>query len=107
MTKMKIQMRCAILMAVLFFMPSMVRAADIHVATHGSDDNPGTEAAPLLTIHKAMEMVAPGDRILVHEGTYVISERIKVPALHTTPDMRCELRAWPEDAVGKVVIDGS
>ena len=84
-----------------------VSANDIHVDTHGSDDNPGTEAAPLLTIHKAMEKVQPGDRILVHEGTYVISERIKIPALNTNPDQRCELRAWPDDAVGKVVIDGS
>ena len=82
-------------------------ANDIHVATTGSDDNAGTESAPLLTIHKAMEMVQPGDRVLVHEGTYYITERIKIPALSTTPDMRCELRAWPEDAVGKVIIDGS
>jgi len=82
-------------------------AADIHVATTGNDANAGTEQAPLLTIHKAMELVQPGDRILVHEGTYTISERIKIPALNTTPDMRCELRAWPEEAVGKVIIDGS
>ncbi len=82
-------------------------AADIHVATTGNDNNDGSEAAPLLTIHKAMELVQPGDRILVHEGTYTISERIKIPALNTTPDQRCELRAWPEDAVGKVIIDGS
>ena len=102
------QIRCAsFMMAVMFFMPMMVMAADIHVATNGSDDNPGTLEAPLLTIHKAMEIVKPGDRILVHEGTYVISERIKVPALNTTPDSRCELRAWPDEAVGKVIIDGS
>ena len=84
-----------------------ISANDIHVDTHGSDDNTGSETAPLLTIHKAMEIVQPGDRILVHEGTYVISERIKIPALNTNPDLRCELRAWPEDAVGKVIIDGS
>ena len=84
-----------------------VSAKDIHVATTGSDDNAGTEAAPLLTIHKAMEIVQPGDRILVHEGTYMISKRIKIPALNTNPDLRCELRAWPEDAVGKVIIDGT
>ena len=84
-----------------------ISANDIHVDTHGSDDNTGSETAPLLTIHKAMEIVQPGDRILIHEGTYVISERIKIPALNTNPDLRCELRAWPEDAVGKVIIDGS
>jgi len=92
--------------ALVLFLVSAV-AGDIHVATTGNDDNAGTEDAPLLTIHKAMEYVKPGDRILVHEGTYIISERIKIPALNTTPDQRCELRAWPEEAVGKVIIDGS
>jgi hypothetical protein len=82
-------------------------ATDIHVATTGSDDNAGTEAAPLLTIHKAMEIVQPGDRILIHEGTYNITKRIKIPPLNTNPDMRCEMRAWPDDAVGKVIIDGT
>ena len=82
-------------------------AADIHVATTGNDQNPGTAEAPLLTIHRALEMVAPGDRILIHEGTYVISERIKIPALATSAERRCEMRAWPDDAVGRVVIDGS
>lgn len=84
-----------------------VHATDIHVATTGSDTNDGTEAAPLATIHKAMELVKAGDRILVHEGTYTISERIKIPELPTNADKRCELRAWPESAVGKVIIDGS
>ncbi len=82
-------------------------ATDIHVATTGDDNNAGTEAAPLLTIHKAIEKVQAGDRILIHEGTYTISERIKIPALPTTAERRCEMRAWPEDAVGKVIIDGS
>ena len=82
-------------------------ATDIHVATNGSDDNEGTEAAPLLTIGKALERVQPGDRILIHEGTYNITQRLKIPALATTSDKRCEMRAWPDDAVGKVIIDGS
>ncbi len=82
-------------------------AKDIHVATTGSDTNDGSESAPLLTIHKAMEQVQAGDRILVHEGTYYISERIKIPELPTNPDLRCELRAYPDDAVGKVIIDGT
>ena len=91
----------------LAFALSSVMADDIHVATTGSDSNAGTEAAPLATIHKAMELVKAGDRILVHEGTYYITQRIKIPELPTNPDLRCELRAWPEDAVGKVIIDGS
>ena len=97
-------------MAVLGLVAFVVMTAsanDIHVATTGNDDNAGTEEAPLLTIHKAVELVQAGDRILIHEGTYYISERIKIPALPTNPDLRCEMRAWPEDAVGKVIIDGS
>ena len=84
-----------------------ISAKDIHVATTGNDSNDGSESAPLLTIHQATEMVQAGDRILIHEGTYTISERIKIPALPTSADRRCEMRAWPEEAVGKVIIDGS
>lgn len=82
-------------------------ATDIHVATNGNDTNAGTEESPLLTIHKALERVQAGDRILIHEGTYIISERLKIPELPTTPDRRCEMRAWPDAAAGKVIIDGS
>ena len=84
-----------------------VHATDIHVATNGNDGNDGAESTPLLTIGKALEIVQPGDRILIHEGTYNITKRLKIPALNTTPETRCEMRAWPEDAVGKVIIDGS
>lgn len=80
---------------------------DIHVSPSGNDDSPGTEAAPLLTIQKALDLVQPGDRILLHEGTYYITERLKIPALSTSEDARCEMRAWPDDAVGKVIIDGN
>lgn len=34
-------------------------AGAIHVSTNGNDNNPGDEKAPLLTIHKAVEMVMP------------------------------------------------
>ena len=91
----------------LFVCAMTASANDIHVATTGSDDNSGSQAEPLLTIHKAVEKVQPGDRILIHEGTYYITKRIKIPALNTNPDMRCEMRAWPDDAAGKVIIDGS
>ena len=95
-----------IVLAMVLCMGS-ISAKDIHVATTGNDNNDGSENAPLLTIHKAMEIVQAGDRILIHEGTYTISERIKIPTLPTTAERRCELRAWPDDAVGKVIIDGS
>ena len=95
-----------VLCAVVFSFTTAM-ATDIHVATTGSDENPGTEEEPLATINKAMEIVKPGDRILVHEGTYYLTERIKIPALETSEEKRCELRAYPDNAVGNVILDGS
>ena len=89
------------------FVGLAVSANDIHVATVGNDDNAGTEEAPLATITKALELVKAGDRILIHEGKYYITKRLKIPELPTNPDKRCEMRAYPDDAVGKVIIDGS
>ena len=99
--------RLSVVVCTAVFSFTTAAANDIHVATTGSDENAGTEEAPLATIHKAMELVKAGDRILVHEGTYYITQRIKIPELPTNPDLRCELRAWPEEAAGKVIIDGS
>ena len=99
--------KTAVMLCVWALIVMPVSAIDIHVATNGDDYNDGTMDAPLQTIQKAMEIVKPGDRILVHEGTYMITNRIKIPALNTNPELRCELRAWPEDAVGKVIIDGT
>ena len=99
--------RCGAIALALMIPALGLTARDIHVATTGNDAADGSEATPLLTIHKAVETVQPGDRILIHEGTYVISERIKIPALPTSAEQRCEMRAWPEEAVGKVIIDGS
>ena len=106
-TKSFLSVRKMLAMLALSACATSVYATDIHVATTGSDSNDGSEAAPLATIGKALELVKAGDRILIHEGTYVISERLKIPELPTSADKRCEMRAWPEDAVGKVIIDGS
>ena len=97
---------CTLTLAFVFAVMG-ASARDIHVATTGSDGNAGTEEAPLATIAKALEQVQAGDRILIHEGTYFIAKRLKIPELPTNADLRCEMRAWPEEAVGKVIIDGS
>ena len=44
--------------------------ATYHVSTAGSDSNPGTLALPFRTIQQAVNVVTPGDTILVHPGTY-------------------------------------
>lgn len=41
-----------------------------HVAKHGKDTNCGSLEAPFLTIQKAADLAAAGDRVVVHEGEY-------------------------------------
>ncbi|WP_438433459.1 right-handed parallel beta-helix repeat-containing protein [Gorillibacterium sp. sgz500922] len=43
---------------------------DYHVATHGSDQAPGTAAQPFCTIGRAAALAVPGDTINVHAGIY-------------------------------------
>ena len=45
-------------------------ARDIYVAKSGSNNNPGTEAQPYLTISKAAQVAVAGDIILVKAGVY-------------------------------------
>lgn len=42
----------------------------LHVATTGSDLADGGPDSPLRTINHAAQLAAPGDTVLVHEGTY-------------------------------------
>ena len=41
-----------------------------HVSVTGSNSNPGTAEAPFRTIQRGVDVARPGDRILVHAGTY-------------------------------------
>jgi len=52
---------------------SCTDAKTLHVAPTGSDDNPGTQAAPFLTIAHADELARPGYTIHVAPGTYRVS----------------------------------
>ena len=42
----------------------------IHVATGGSDSNPGNQAAPLKTIQTALKVAKSGDTIEIAPGIY-------------------------------------
>ena len=58
------------LMFLLALMPALF-AADIFVSYHGGKNkNPGTVAAPLKNIWKAIEIARPGDVIHIAEGSY-------------------------------------
>jgi len=45
-------------------------AATYYVATNGSDSNPGTPAAPFLTLQKGPIKAVAGDTVIVQDGTY-------------------------------------
>ena len=59
---------------------STVPAADkvLYVATNGSDTADGSEAAPLLTIQKAVDKAVPGTTILIKAGTYASAASITI-----------------------------
>lgn len=69
-------------------------------AANASDTNSGSEAAPLKTIQRAADLVAPDTTVWVRAGTYLESVQIKASG---KPDARIVFRVW---GAGKVVIDG-
>ena len=69
-------------------------AADIWVATTGSDDNDGSQANPVATIAKAIELVAGGYTIHVGEGTYIANSLTIA-------------KSFAMIGSGKVIIDGN
>ncbi|HYT61554.1 MAG TPA: right-handed parallel beta-helix repeat-containing protein [Haliangiales bacterium] len=50
---------------------SAFAAQNFYVTPSGADTSPGTAAQPLREIRAALELVAPGDSILVADGTYL------------------------------------
>mgnify|MGYP000088293270 CR=1 FL=1 len=56
-----------------------------HVATWGDDSNPGTASMPLRTIAYALSLAEPGDKIIVHEGTYHESLLIEKSGVEGAP----------------------
>ena len=47
-------------LVVLSILPMQISAKDYYVAVGGSNDNPGTLAAPWKTISKAADLLQPG-----------------------------------------------
>lgn len=76
----------------------------LYVSPDGSDANDGSMNAPFATVGKAVEAVEPGGTILVHAGTYYLTERIKVPEKATSEQARIKLFAYGD---GEVILDGT
>lgn len=75
---------------------------EIHVSKNGSDNNPGTEEKPFLTIQTAANIAQPGDVIIVHEGVY--REKINPKYSGESDSKRIIYRAAKGN---KVIIKGS
>jgi parallel beta helix pectate lyase-like protein/dockerin type I repeat protein len=56
--------------AFLIASPAAGATPTFYVSPDGNDANPGTEAQPWLTIQKAANTLAAGQRVLIMEGTY-------------------------------------
>ncbi len=67
-----------------------------------SDGNPGTAPLPLLTIHRAAEVLKPGERVVIAAGTY--RERVRPARGGTGPDRMISYEAAPGAAV---ILKGS
>lgn len=49
-----------------------------YVATNGNDSNPGAESKPFGSLEKAIDVVRPGETILMRGGTYTPSNTIEI-----------------------------
>ncbi|MBZ0294258.1 MAG: right-handed parallel beta-helix repeat-containing protein [Anaerolineae bacterium] len=67
------KMRWALIIVVLLLISGSLAYAQsntYYVARNGRDSNPGTEAKPFRSIRHGMQMLQPGDTLLVKKGTY-------------------------------------
>lgn len=95
-------MRSQLTAFLVFAFIGAASAHEFHVATTGSDANPGTKKAPFRTIQHAAELAQPGDVITVHEGVY--HERISPPRGGKSDRKRITYQAAPGE---QVAIKGS
>jgi hypothetical protein len=59
-----------LILAVQLLAPTTSRAATYYVAPTGSDSAPGTVTSPFQSIQKAVDVVNPGDVVIVKDGIY-------------------------------------
>ena len=87
--------------------PAVFAQNTYHVSKRGSDNDSGDRKEPFLTIQKAADVAQPGDKIVVHEGTY--RERITPPRGGSSDTNRIVYKAAEDEDVtikGSEVVDG-
>jgi mannuronan 5-epimerase len=83
-----------------------VPAGAIVVATGGADGNPGTTAAPLRTIQRAVTLARDGDTIVLRQGEYREHVRINGKAVTLQPYPGEQVWIKGSDVVTGWVADG-
>ncbi len=86
----------------LFSAGSAHAATDLYVAPNGSDSNPGTLAAPLKTIQRAVDLAQAGTTIQIRGGTYAPSTNIRL-LKSGTASQPITLRGYNGE---RVIVDG-
>jgi hypothetical protein len=79
-----------------------VSGATYYVATNGADSNPGTLAAPWLTIQNAANTLAPGDTVLVRGGVY--NERVTMNVSGSSTNNPITFQNYPGETP---IVDGT
>ena len=82
--------------AVCLLAAAALHAAEIYVATDGSDEAPGTRERPMQTIQKALDRVRPGDTVVVRGGTYRETVRLTASGTAEAP---VRIMAMPGETV--------
>jgi hypothetical protein len=73
---------CQFMLAILLVLgisTAGLSATDLHIASSGSDNNPGTEAAPFASLAAARDAVRIADgavTVWLHDGVYPFSESV-------------------------------
>ena len=83
---MPVPIRSALLLLLVFaagLLPAV--SATWYVATWGDDDGPGTFDQPFRTVQRGVRAAAPGDSVLVREGTYDLDTQVDVPGAPGAP----------------------
>jgi FlaG/FlaF family flagellin (archaellin) len=74
----------------------------LYVATNGDDGNPGTLAAPVRTIQRAVDLAQPGTTIQIRGGTYAPSTNIQI-LKNGTASQPITMRNYAGE---RVILDG-
>jgi len=83
------------LVTTLLTLASHALPADLHVAPNGADSGPGAATHPLASIQKAFDALEPGDRCILHAGTYRQTATLRASG---TPDAPIHILAAPGEA---------